>query len=394
MDTISNTTDFFNNIFSSVPLIIITAILGLDSIRAVLASLGIFDPDSRCGRIIYGKRDRTIVRAALRDLGYSEETSDEIVIKMCEIPERAFMANSGVSAEEAAIQLIIMLSRYIFEFRESILYGGDSLTESKYYIDTMEIAHNEADKQKLTAIMVHLLYWKMKNSKTPEIVITPKGGNPLLVQEIAANLNSHLVVAKSLTDKSRIRIAGKPSYSKDEFIVNYEGSWRLSESKKEKSCVVIDCNTSGGSQLLDIVKDIRMYVEKNMDSIKIKAPDNVFVLFRADTDGDNIDAKFSKHKCNIHRFFDLDEEAKAKMYRLKAEREKENKIPSYYSDEDIEAAKDIIRYLEEKGLYYYAKEKNKNDTFAGGKEGQEKNCKTAGTSKKMNRIIRTFKRCK
>ena len=355
MDSGNNIVDILNRIISSGPLLVIAAILGLDSIRAVLASLGIFDPDTKWGRIIYGKRDRTIVRAALRDLGYTEETSDEIVIKMGEIPERAFMANSGVSAKDAAIQLIIMLSRYIFEFRETILYGGNSDTESNYYINTMEIAHNEADKQKLTAIMVHLLCSRMKNSKIPEIVVTPKGGNPLLVQEIAANLKSHLIVAKSLTDKSRIRIAGKPMYFKDEFLVNYEGSGHLSESKKAKSCVVIDCNTSGGSQLLDIVKDIRMYIEKNKDSIKIKPPNDVFVLFRADTDGDDIDKKFSKHKCNIHRFFDLDEEAKKKMYRLKAEREKEKKIPSYYSDEDIEAAKDIIRYLEEKGLSYYAK---------------------------------------
>ena len=74
--------EIINSIISNVPLLIIAGILGLDSIRAVIASLGIVDPNSKFGRIVYGKRDRAIVRSALRDIGYSEETTDEIVIKM------------------------------------------------------------------------------------------------------------------------------------------------------------------------------------------------------------------------------------------------------------------------------------------------------------------------
>lgn len=342
-----------NTVISSAPLLMIAAILGLDSVRAVIASLGIIDPDSKWGRIIYGRRDRAIVGSALRDLGYSAETADEIVIKMNHVAESAFMANAGVNAEEAAVQLIIMLSKYIFKFNEIILYGGKSLTKSHYYIDTMEISHHETDKQKLSAIMIYLLYSKIKSKNAPEVIITPKGGNPLLIQEIAANLNSHLVVAKASSDKSRIKVAGKATYSEEEFLVNYEGSWHLSEAEKKKSCVIIDCNTSGGSQLLDIVKDIRMIASKNEEAVKIETPADVFVLFRADTEGDNIDSKFSLHQCRIHRFFDLDEEAKAKLYSLKADRQKKGRALSYYSDEDVEAAKDIIRYLEQQGLYYY-----------------------------------------
>lgn len=348
-----------SEIVSSAPLLIIAALFGLDSIRAVLASLGIVNPDTKFGRIIYGKRDKMIISSALRDLGYSSETTAEIVLKLKSVSKSADMANAGVKAEDAAIQLIIMLSKYIFEFNDMIVYGGKSLTRSKYYIDTMEISHNEEDKQKLAAIMIHLLYLTGSSKNAPQTIITPKGGNPLFAQAVAATLNSHLIVAKALTDKSRIRIADKSNYSQEQFLVNYEGSWFLSKAQEKKSCVVIDCNTSGGSQLLDIVKDIRMYTDKTKDSLMISIPSDVFVLFRADIDGDNIDAKFSEHKCELHRFFDLDETAKAKMYKLRASRKERGMVPSYYSDEDKDEAQEIISYLERKGLYYYNDKRKK-----------------------------------
>lgn len=353
--------EIINSIVSNVPLLIITGILGVDSIRAVIAALGMFDPNSKLGRIIYGKRDRAIVSSALRDLGYSAETSDDIAIKMNNIAKAAYMANAGVSSKDAAVQLIIMLSKYILKFNKIILYGGKSLTQSNYYIDTMEISHNESDKQKLAAIMIYLLYANMHDKKAPEVIVTPKGGNPLFAQEIAANLKSHLLVAKSLTDKSRISITGNPNYSKDEFFANYEGSWWMPESEKKRSCVIVDCNTSDGSQLLDIVKDIRRFAEKNKDSIMIHIPSDVFVLFRADTEGDNLDSKFSAHQCKIHRFFDLDEEAKAKMYNLKEDRQRRGRKLSYYSDEDVKAAQDIIRYLESKNMFYYYPKEEKSE---------------------------------
>ena len=343
--------DVIDFIVSAIPLYLIVFILGIDSVRAVIAALGIIDPDSKLGRIVYGKRDQSIVKSALRSLGYSTETANDIVIKMADIPKSAFMANAGVQEEDAAVQLIIMLSKYILKFNESIVYGGESFSKSNYYIDTMEISHNENDRRKLASIMIYLLRTEMNSRKAPEIIITPKGGNPLFVQEMATGLNSHLLIAKALSDKSRIKTSRSSEYSREEFFVNYEGSWCLSESGKDGICIVVDCNTSGGSQLLDIVKDVRTFIKENPSVIK--APSDVFVLFKADTEGDNIDLKFSEHQCTIHRFFDLDENAKEKMYILKDDRKRKGRNLSYYSDEDIEKAKDIIRYLDSKHLFYY-----------------------------------------
>ncbi|WP_417092918.1 hypothetical protein [Intestinimonas timonensis] len=347
--------NIINTIISSTPLLVISLILGIDSVRAIIASLGIFNPATKVGHIIYGKYDRTIVKTALKDLGYSSATSDEMVLNMKKIPQSVFMANAGVSAENAAEQLIIMLSKYMFKFNDVILYGGSSLTKSNYYIDTMEISHNKEDKQKLAAIMIYLLQARWEGKKSPEVIVTPKGGNPLFVQEVANNLNSHLLVAKAETDKSRIKLTDEAAYPQKEFLVNYEGSWFLSETDKEKSCVVIDCNTSGGTQLLDIVKEIRLFNDKfkSSSSVKIQAPSKVFVLFRADIDGDDIDKKFEAHKCKIYRFFDLDEVAKEKMYEFKHSRKEKGRSPSYYIEDDIKGAREIIQYLQNQNLYYY-----------------------------------------
>lgn len=368
--------DMLESIISSAPLLIIAAILGLDSIRAVLAAIGIFDPDTKWGRIIYGKRDPKIIQSVLKELGYSAETTDEIILKLKDIPKSAFMINSGIDPVDADIQLIILLSKYMFKFNTIISYGGQSLAKSNYYIDTMEISHNDEDKQKLAAIMICLLLAENDRKGTPKTVITPKGGNPLFVQAVASGLGAHLIIAKSLTDKSRINITGKTDYPYEKFLVNYEGSWSLSQLPKEKKsfltkhlqkfsccnqdtkkndCIIMDCNTSGGSQLLDIAKDVRDFTSKNKDFAGIAAPSDVYILFRADTEGENIEKKFSSHQCTLHRFFDLDEKAKERMYDLKNNRKERGRIPSYYCSDDIKEAQNIIDYLKSQNLYHYTK---------------------------------------
>jgi len=363
--------EFFLDIVNESISCIILIVLALDSLRLIVAALGVVSQESKIGRLIYGKYDKVIVKTVLKNLGYSSENADDILIKMKEIPESFFMKNAGVRVEDADVHLIILLSKYILKFDDIILYGGAKLTRSNYYIDTMEISHNKDDRQKLAAIMICLLFDKYKehNNKqakiAPDVIITPKGGNPLFVQEISNNLNAHLIVAKSSDDKSRIKLADEAAYPLKEFLVNYEGSWFLTDSgeknkrkrkkkkKHLKKSVIVDCNVSGGSQLLDIVKDIRNLNNMSNYSINIEDPTDTFVLFRADNKGDSIDKRFSAHGCNLHRFFDLDEEAKSRMYELRKSCEEHEIHPSYYSDADVKVAEGIIQYLKSKNLFYY-----------------------------------------
>ncbi len=53
---------------------IILTILGLDTLRSVIAMLGIIKRETPfLGRLIYGKYDRIVVKEVLEELGYSAQ---------------------------------------------------------------------------------------------------------------------------------------------------------------------------------------------------------------------------------------------------------------------------------------------------------------------------------
>ena len=341
-----NIYDAIVDFFSNAPIIIIVIVLALDSIRNILASFVNVNPNSFFGKILYGKRDKNIVKSALVELGYFESKGSEIVTRMKDIAKEANISSSTIKKDEADLQLIILLSKYVEKFDSPMVYGGNNPTQSEYYIDTMEIAHNEEDKNKMCAIMYWLIQKDYKNRNCPQIIFTPKGGNPLFALSVAQKFNSHLMVSKSVADKSRVICTEDPLKS---FYINYEGSWNIKNLKKKSSSIVVDCNTSGGSQLLNIVKDVR-----SIPDLKVNSPSQVYVLFKVDINEEiDVDALFKSCDCKLIRFFDLDERAKEMMYELKCRGEEKKTYPSAFNSEDRNKAKEIIEYLKRINKHYY-----------------------------------------
>lgn len=330
--------------------IIIGLLLSLDTIRALLAMLGWISPDWRWAWIFYGRYERTLILSALKDLGYSQEKSNEIVKSMRKI-SRQLPLMSGVREENADIQLVLLLANYIEEFPTGIQYGDSGYLKSNYYIDTMEILHHPDDLKCLNAIMLYLLKRKGP-SMSPDVIITPKGGHPLFAQSVAMELKSTLLVAKSGDDKSRI--AGNAGYdSLDLFKINYEGSWNILQSKKKSNCIVLDCNTSDGNQLLSVVVEINTLITNSKKHIKLKKPKKVFVLFCTDGQGEDINHKFIEHEIVLIRFFDIDESIKQMLYEMKSRCNGENRRPSFFNDSDKQEAEKIIEKLKTENKYYY-----------------------------------------
>ena len=323
------------------------ALLSLDTIRAVIAMLGWVKPDAKYAWIIYGRYERNLIKTALKDIGFTEEKSKEISKKLHTVSDEV-SKSAGVPKEDAAKRLIVLLAKYIVKFEQPIQYGGKKTTKSNYYIDTMEISHNDEDRKVLSAIMVHLFNEKTKPSTKPKVVITPKGGNPLFVMEVAKHYNAVFLMAKADSDKSRI--SSVKNNVKMDFKVNYEGSWGIKEHSKDK-CVVMDCNTSGGSQLLNIVKDIKKVTQSG--KVKIKVPDEVYVLFRADEQGLDIDKKFSDCGCSLYRFFDLDEELKGMLYSLQCMCISRKIELDIYYGEVLNEVNKIISKIKEKNKFYF-----------------------------------------
>lgn len=71
----SAVTDFVEQVVKN----IIMILLSLDSLRAVVAALGIVSPEAKYAHWIYGKRTDSIVLQGLKELGFHNEQADEIV---------------------------------------------------------------------------------------------------------------------------------------------------------------------------------------------------------------------------------------------------------------------------------------------------------------------------
>lgn len=329
---------------------IIMSLLSLDTIRAIIAMTGWVKPEAKFAWIIYGRYERNLIVAGLKELGFQAQKSEEISKNLRKVSENE-RDTYGITAENAAKQLVILIAKYIVHFDQPIQYGGTRTTTSSYYIDTMEMAHDEKDKQLMGSIMVHL-YSAKGNSTKPEVIVTPKGGNPLFALAVANYYAANFVMAKSKGDKSRITSIGNDAYTN--FQINYEGSWNVLTSVNDQRCIIVDCNTSGGSQLIDIVNDLRTIASK-AGNAKIMAPTEVYVLFRADSGKGSdidIDSQFKDNKCKLYRFFDLDEELKELIYQLK-QSVGNDRSPDLYYESDKKRVEAIIQRMKQKNLFFY-----------------------------------------
>lgn len=328
---------------------VILTILGLDTLRSVVASLGIVKRETPfLGRIIYGKYDVIIVKEAIKELGYSPQEAEKITRRLKNVSSEEKYPES-----DTALRLIYILSKYIIKFENAISYGliseGKVLSYSNYYINTMEAVHDSADLKDLSHIMIRLMRYKKEDRV--DFIIVPKGGNPLLAQYIANELGVSLIIAKDINDSAR------PQES-DEMDrigrIRYEGLNLLLEklpSNKLKG-VIVDCNTSGGTQLATIANDFNDLVKKC--NLSIYAICNCYVLFklvkidiRSGKEVD-IDKRFTDINCKLHRLFDLDEEDKKELYNMPSSID-------YYEAHANGVLHELKKKIENKSKYYYNK---------------------------------------
>ena len=347
---------------------VILFLLGLDSVRMIVAILGIVKPTSKYSWLIYGRYDINIMERALIQLGYGVDLAKEITDDISDL-SRKIKDNSGIDERNASEKLIILLSKYFTYFEKPINYGGKSISKSLYYINTMEISHNENDLNELTSIMLNLMI--DNNIDVPDFIIVPKGGNLLFAQAVAKCLNAELIVVKDNEDKSTV-IAPGQSLSEGVIRVNFEGSYSvLNKSKNSKKKLIgylVDCNTSGGTQLLSALKKFNEMIDAcNLNILK---PQKAFVLFRADRDKGDIDRKFCELNCKLYRYFDLDEQSKNLIYKAtvdaKTRKEKESvdkincDVLNYYIKEDKQLVDNVIAELKRNSKFYYGGNTNEH----------------------------------
>lgn len=328
---------------------LIILLLSLDTVRAFVSSLGIIDRNVPVlGRILYGKYDVGVLKEALKELGYGKENAEKIVDGL----KNDKKVGNTFPLRDTGRRLVFVLSKHILEFRDEISYGliapQKTLSYSKYYINTMDAVHNSSDLDDLTTIMVRLIDSIIGDRKI-DFIIVPKGGNPLLAQNIARRFNLLLIIAKDQNDSAR------PPDNIEEakiFTIRYEGLNELLKkdsqgTKKKYRGIVLDCNTSGGTQLTNIVQEFNRFVDAC--GCNVEHLSQVYVLFKLvkinkeSKKEIKIDQQFLDIGCQLYRFFDLDEDDKERLAGLPGK--------DYY--EELEKIDSIIDKIQEKKRYYY-----------------------------------------
>jgi hypothetical protein len=217
----------------------------------------------------------------------------------------------------------------------------------------MEAVHDKDTLKILVELILNLIFFESNNRNIkmsmPDFVIIPKGGNPILGKEVASTLGILYMLKKSDADKSKAKI-DKDMYPSDYLLTNYEGSWGLDDLQKKKHLhgIIIDCNTSGGSQLINTVSEFNDLISRM--KMNIEPISKIYTLFRVDRDGTTIDNQFGRENCELKRYFDLDEKLKIKLFSMRQNSDGE-KVLNYDNLEDKKKIDDFISEIRSKDYW-------------------------------------------
>lgn len=222
-------------------------------------------------------------------------------------------------SEKCISPLTSLLSRYTFVFPREVKYGED---RTRYYINTLGASLSERDLRIMTWYILNLVSKKLQEI---DFVVSPKTGNVLLGYSVAKELDALFLIVKSTEERSRVKGVNNEEILTE---INIEGSNFLLEKVKnlEGSAdnkalkgIIVDCNFSGGTQILTCYKELKRVLDSKGVSKKRVELKNVFTLFKVDSSPINSELQrlVDSGSLYIYRYFDLDEKAKEILYQIK-----------------------------------------------------------------------------
>lgn len=318
----SNNVSIINDIIGNNIIIFILIVLAINTIRSILAiSFPGLLRGTKYEKLIHDRNIDEVAQLAA-DKALSKAgigTAEKIRLKV--VLPSVIKAEFCFTKRDFLQSLFILIADYIYEFDQEIAYGSETRVISRYYINTMEASLNNDS----CSVMVKLLYQLyLKNyDKHPKIdfVLVPKIGNPILAMEFAKKCGAICIIRKGKDDNSRVLSSNKDTLHK---ILNFEGLKTLQEIAKKSDSdlngVIIDCNCSGGSSLIQSAGEFNSLISNNL-IVRINPIKNAYTLFRADNklSPQIIDQKFSDSGLNLYRYVDLDEDIKSMLVSLKSQ---------------------------------------------------------------------------
>ena len=346
-----NFNNFLLGIINSISIIVLF-ILAIATIRDVVIKFGFRPKRGFLSRWFNSIYEIQLLKDALKDMGYSESETEEI-FRINKETENKF---KGLKCPEYLVSLIV---NCIYTLSSEKEYGNISKQKSKYYIPTMEMVHNDEYLVILTTIMCSLIINdKERKNDTLDFIIVPKSGNPLLANSVAKRFKANLLVLKEKEEESSIKI----EIEEDPIIyfkVNFEGGNELikkADAKRNKKLngIVVDCNASGGIQVLEVINKFNVMVEKGV--INAEYVNVAYVLFRVDDSENKFDNKMiNTNGYRLVRYFDLDETLKSELSNYASEK----KAIDYSKKDNIEIIDGFINKLEQSEKMHYKSKRKK-----------------------------------
>jgi hypothetical protein len=289
--------------------------------------------------IFYNQYDKSLLIDMLNRFGLREENVTKHF-------RRA--KNDTKKYKDPSVKLVSLLSRNIYNAKSE--YGINTPVNSEYYINTMDASHIGYELN-LMCDLIAILIDKKGGCTKPDFIITPKNGNPVLGKSYAQSKNTISILSKHEKDKSYA------DFNKNEnplatLMINFEGFSELYKIANDKpdinlNGIVIDCNASGGSLILETINSFNKLLnelKKTKKDLNIESLEYSYVLYRPDNE-ENIDDKFKDDNCFCERYFDLTENYKKRIY--------DNKNNYYNEFRRGNNLNKIIKDLREDDLYKF-----------------------------------------
>lgn len=297
----------YNWIRENIAALILT-ILTIVTLRDIISKFFGIPRNKSYSWLFYNQYDKSLLIDMLNRFGLREENVTKHL-------RRA--KNDTKNYNNPSVKLVSLLSRNIYNVKTE--FGLENPVKSEYYINTMGASHIEQELS-LMCDLIAILIDKKGGCTKPDFIITPKNGNPILGNNYAQSKNTISILSKHMKDPSFVDF-DRNANPLATLMGNFEGFSELyrianKTSDNKLSGIVIDCNASGGTLILDTINSFNKLLEelkKTETNLKIESLKHSYVLFRPDN-VKNIDERFSDNDCFCERYFDLTEDYKKWIY--------------------------------------------------------------------------------
>lgn len=300
--------DVVNGGFGEVVLILVVTLLGITSLQDVVVRF-------------FGGGDRGII-GLLFPKQYKRKDVETIVAStVSRMAANGFAGNGTVSRkiksdDDALVQLVALLAMCTKETGGNT-FGQRTISRSDYYVDTMGAALDFRHRELIVALAVRLI--TRERRAMPAYLLAPKQGNPIVASLVASSMHACCFLAKGQREASRLDPITGRSLSADAALMNFEGVRLVPRDplrERPFEGVAFDCNCSGGSTLAEAITAFNGSVPAGLKgSCEVQPIQDAFVLYRADVDFE-LDEMFKGHNLRVHRYLDLNEEAKGRLAQI------------------------------------------------------------------------------